>query len=72
MPERLRLLRVVAVVALAMTRRLQVDTAPEVVDEPPPRTLFGVLAERRAAARAAEPPSRREKVEAGDAVSTGA
>ncbi len=61
-----------SVIALAMTRRLQVETAPELVDEPPPRVLFGVLAERRAAGRAAAPPPRREKVEAGDAVSTGA
>lgn len=61
-----------SVVALAMTRRLQADAVPEAVDEPPPRILFGVLAERRAAARASKPPSRREKVEAGDAVSTGA
>jgi MFS family permease len=61
-----------SVVALAMTRRLQADAVPEAVDEPPPRILFGVLAERRAAGRASKPPSRREKVEAGDAVSTGA
>ncbi len=61
-----------SVIALAMTRRLQVETVPEPDDEPPPRMLFGVLAERRAAGRMAEPPPRREKVEAGDAVSTGA
>jgi hypothetical protein len=61
-----------SVIALALTRRLQVETVPEPDDEPPPRMLFGVLADRRAAGRAAQPPPRREKVEAGDAVSTGA
>lgn len=61
-----------SIVALAMTRRLQTETAPELADEPPPRVLFGVLAERRAGARGVELPSRREKVEAGEAVSTGA
>lgn len=61
-----------SVIALTMTRRLHPETAPELVDEPPPRVLFGVLAERRAAGRAVEPAPRREKVEAGDAVSTGA
>lgn len=61
-----------SVVALTMTRRLQTDAVPEAGDEPPPRILFGVLAERRAAARASEVPSRRERVEASDAVSTGA
>lgn len=61
-----------SVVALAMTRRLQTGTTVAVSEEPPPRMLFGVLAERRAAAREPARRSRREQVEPGDAVSTGA
>ncbi len=61
-----------AVVALAMTRRLQTEPEPELAEEPPPRVLFDVLAERRAAARGVQTSSRREQMEAGDALSTGA
>lgn len=61
-----------AAVAVAMTRSLQPDPEPEAADDTPPRVLFWVLAERRAAARGARPRRRREKADAGDAVSSGA
>ncbi len=62
--------------AIAMTRGLGTEAAPEKAPpqalEPAPRQLFSVLAARRRMSATAEPPSRREEVEAGDAVSTGA
>lgn len=60
-----------SVVALAMTRRLQVGAAPEPADEGAPRLLFRELAERRRSGGATEPPPRRDAVDAGEAVSTG-
>lgn len=56
-------------VAFAMTGRLRAETAPEPLEEPPPRILFGILAARRDAMRGVEDRARTEKVEA-DFVST--
>ena len=61
-----------SVVALAMTRRLQVGVAPEPAVEGAPRLLFRELAERRRDDGATEPSSRRDAADAGEAVSTGA